>query len=546
MMHSVLIVGAGPVGLVMAAELARHRVRCRIIDTLNEPLPYCRALSITARTLEVFEDMGILRNAVDAGIWISGRRVAYAGGPAQDYTEELGDFPYSHSYLNIPQPVIERILTQHLQSLGILVERGLTLKALTQDDEAVSVLLESKDGKTQETQFPYVIGCDGAHSFVRKAAGIAFEGEMMPFEFMLGDVHIDWALPQGYSFQSIHPAIKAAPDFFVAVPLPEPSRYRVSMLAPASDKPTQEGNDHGIQSERPAPGLDLFQTKADELVGEPVRLSDLRWSSIFRISMRLASSYHATNVFLAGDAAHIQPPTGGQGMNTGIQDAYNLAWKLALVLKGRSPKSLLESYTIERREEGEKVIERSLRASMNTGPAGFKNDRLADTQLLISYRTSPWVNPLVNEGWRSDLRPGDRAPDCPGLRRQGIGYPFRLYYLLKGTAHVLLIDVRDPTQHCLDKLRFLAQSLGTEFGEEIGLYLRIVAITSKPQVMDIHPVSDIAWVYDPEGSFANTYSSQDEASWLIRPDGHISWCGVGFNSKSLLSYLHKLFVANIE
>nr|WP_083769206.1 FAD-dependent monooxygenase [Dyadobacter fermentans] len=545
-MHAVLIVGAGPVGLVMAAELARHHVRCRIIDTLQKPLPYCRALSTTTRTLEVFEDMGILQKAVDAGIWLSGRRVAYAGGPARDYPEQSGDFPYSHTYLNIPQPETERILTEHLSALGIEVERGLTLKGLTQDDDAVSVLLESSDGKMEETQFPYVIGCDGAHSFVRKAAGIDFEGEMMPFEFMLADVKIDWQLPSGYSFQSIHPAINTPPDFLVAVPLPEPGRYRVSMLAPTADMTSELGTDHGIQSERPAPGLDVFQKKANDLMGEPARLSALRWSSIFRISMRLATSYQAGNVFIAGDAAHIHPPTGGQGMNTGIQDAYNLAWKLALVLKKKSPQSLLESYTLERRAEAENVIERTIRATMNTGPAGFKSDRLADSQLLVSYRSSSWVHPIGDQAWTSDLRPGDRAPDCAGLRQQRIGYPFRLFYLLKGTAHVLLFDLRDPTPHCPDELHALVRDLRSEFGEEIGLYLRIIAITSKPQQLNVHTVSDITWVFDPDESFARAYSSQNKASWLIRPDGYISWCHVGYNSQDLLPYLRKVFISDMS
>ncbi|RAJ93242.1 2-polyprenyl-6-methoxyphenol hydroxylase-like FAD-dependent oxidoreductase [Larkinella arboricola] len=541
-MHSVLVVGAGPVGLVMAAELARHGVPCRIIDALPQPSPYCRALGVTTRTLEVWEDMGILRDTMDAGIWISGRRVTIAGRPAQTYREDLSQFPYAHTSLSIPQPLTESILTRHLASFGISVERGVTLTSLTQDDKTVCVRLESADGKTEETQFRYVVGCDGAHSFVRQAAGIDFEGEMMPFEFMLGDVQMDWQLPRGYAFQSIQPATHAAPEFFVAIPLPEPNRYRVSMLAPTDSTPDRAGTDHGIQSERAAPGLELLQAKADQLVGEPIRLSDLRWSSIFRISMRLARSYQAGRVFLAGDAAHIHPPTGGQGMNTGIQDAYNLAWKLALVLRGKSPMSLLESYTMERRQEAENVIERSVRASMNTGAAGFKTDKLADTQLTVSYRHSPWVEPVSDANWSSALQPGDRAPDCPGLRRQGVGYPFRLFDVLRGTAHVLLLNLPEPTQGSLDDLHALAARLRDEFGEDLGLYLRIVVIS--PQAEGISYFPQITWVYDPDGSFAPTYSSPNESSWLIRPDGYISWCGTGLNNNHLFFYLQKLFATH--
>src|SRR5262249_8032929 len=157
-------------------------------------------------------------------------------------------------------------------------------------------------------------------------------------------------------------------------------------------------------------------------------LSDLRWSSIFRISMRLAGSYRVGRAFIAGDAAHIHPPTGGQGMNTGIQDAYNLAWKLALVAAGAAPEDLLASYEAERRPVGADVVARRRAASEGYGrEAGRKPDRLADTQILISYRGSPWVR---DDG--DDLGPavpaaGDRAPDAGGLRRHGVGFGIRLF-----------------------------------------------------------------------------------------------------------------------
>lgn len=537
-MQTVLVVGAGPVGLVMAAELARHGIRCRIIDTLSQPSPHCRALGITTRTLEVFEDMGILTEVIDRGIWIRGRRIAIGGNPAGDFEENLNDFPYAHTTLSIPQPLTERILTRHLASFGITVERGVTLKTLKPSDECVRVQLEQADGEMEESVFSYVIGCDGAHSAVRKSAGIEFEGEMMPYEFMLADVHIDWELPAGYSFQSIYPASNTAPEFFVAIPLPQPGRYRVSMLAPTKPGSNQKGTDHGIQSERESPCLELLQQKADQLVGDPVQLSDLRWSSIFRISMRLARSYQAGNVFLAGDAAHIHPPTGGQGMNTGIQDAYNLAWKMALVLKGRSPQSLLESYTAERREEGQKVIERTISASLNTGAGGFKTDRLADSQISVSYRNSRWVTANSGE-FTSDLQPGDRAPDCLSLRRQGVGYTFRLFELLKGTEHVLLIDLASPTQAIVYNLYQLVHMLTYNYGEDIFQYLKIVAISSKGE--DTLYIPHIIWAWDPDGEFARAFGSLYEASWLIRPDGYVSWFGMNYDYRDLILHLQKIF-----
>src|SRR5262249_10886316 len=154
------------------------------------------------------------------------------------------------------------------------------------------------------------------------------EGSAIPLEFLLADMHIDWSVPRGVMIRFAQFKEDGPPDIFVAVPLPEPGRYRVSVVAPSDLAAPQEGNGHGIQSERPAPGIAHFQSLAAKLLPEPAVLSDVRWSSIFRISMRLAAHYRRGNVFIAGDAAHIHPPTGGQGMNTGIQDAYNLAWKM--------------------------------------------------------------------------------------------------------------------------------------------------------------------------------------------------------------------------
>ncbi len=226
---------------------------------------------------------------------------------------------------------------------------------------------------------------------MRHALGIAFEGDAFPMMFMLGDVRIDWDLPRGMALRALRLVEDDAPDMFIAIPLPEPGRYRVSTLAPP-DAAQPAGTNHGIQSELRGPDLAEIQAVADRLLPKKPRLSDMRWSSMFRISMRLAERYRLGRVFIAGDAAHIHPPTGGQGMNTGIQDAYNLAWKLALVLKGAAPETLLDSYEAERRPVGAEVVARTRAASENYGrEQGDRPDRLADTQIRVSYRGSAWV-----------------------------------------------------------------------------------------------------------------------------------------------------------
>lgn len=514
-MVDVLVVGAGPVGLTMAAELARHGVRCRIVDRLEKPSPYCRAIGVTPRTLEVWDDMGIAREMIDAGLWIDGLRSIIHGHPPNDAHQDLSDLPYSQ--LGLPQYETERLLARHLGRLGVTVERGTDLHALQQDDEGISARLKRLDGGTENATFRYVIGCDGAHSTVRHALGIAFEGEAMPMTFMLGDVHVAWDLPRGMALRALRLVENAAPDMFVAIPLPEPGRYRVSMIAPP-ELAQSGGSDHGIQSEGRGPGLSDIQAIADDLAPDKPHLSDLRWSSMFRISLRLAAHYRRGRVFLAGDAAHIHPPTGGQGMNTGIQDVYNLAWKLALVLGGAASKELLDSYEAERRPVGADVVARTRAASEGYGRES-KPDRLADTQVRISYAGTAWV--------QGDA--GDRAPDATGLRRRGVGFPVRLFDILRGTEHVLL--VRLGREEVPDLAAF-----ARKISSRSGIPLRIVGIV---QEEGVNEQAGIALYRDAENSVAHTYGSAATA-FLIRPDGYIGWRGKSYRDAGLVTYLDQI------
>lgn len=219
MARDVLVVGAGPVGLTMALDLTRRGVPCRIVDRLAEPLPYCRAIGVTPRTLEVWEAMDLSDAMIGSGLWLRGMRSVIAGGPAQDAVRPELPIPYAE--LGIPQYETEAILTRRLMLHGVMPERGMALTALSQDAGGVAVTLSGKAG-VEEARFAYVIGCDGAHSTVRHQVGVGFTGDAFPWPFMLGDVHIAWDLPYGMALRALRLHEDGPPDMFIAIPLPEP------------------------------------------------------------------------------------------------------------------------------------------------------------------------------------------------------------------------------------------------------------------------------------------------------------------------------------
>ncbi|GLZ49720.1 hypothetical protein Acsp06_59050 [Actinomycetospora sp. NBRC 106375] len=252
------------------------------------------------------------------------------------------DVPYGFTAL--PQYTTERLLAEELHRHGGRIERSTELVDFSQDADGVSLRLRTPTGD-EVVRTAYLVGADGAHSVVRKGLGLSFAGDAFPEEYMLGDVVVDWTMPPGYAVRCTRRGPDGAEDGLVAIPLPGRGRYRLSMLAPPELRRPAAGGSadgivHGLEAGEP-PAVHHLQAVVDRLSPEPATVSDLRWSSVFRISHRLVDRYGIGRVFVAGDAAHIHPPTGGQGMNTGIQDALNLAWKLALVVDGLAASSAL-------------------------------------------------------------------------------------------------------------------------------------------------------------------------------------------------------------
>ena len=423
-----LVVGAGPVGLMMAGELARHGLSCRVIDGNDGPSTTSKALAVHSRTLEIFEDIGALDEALARGRRIHANNV-YADDKRLLHVEldEL-DAPYP-MVLDLPQSDTEEILERLAASRGVKVERRTRLTALAQDESGVRATLD--DGR-EEVRARWLLGCDGAHSTARHALDVTFDGAPYDSVWLAADVALDSVLPD----DEFHAFL--SPEGALAVfPLPSPSRARIiydrpgdaaAAGAPAAGKPAPP-------SPVAPPTLEEVQVALSARTRLRATISDPRWLVGFRIHRRIASSFRKGRVFLAGDAAHIHSPLGGQGMNTGIQDAYNLAWKLALVTRRAAPPALLDSYQAERHPVAAATLQGTDLATqlvtLRHPAARWARDRLAEvlsgvevvqqralrsaTQVAVGYRKSP----IVAEHRGSLIRSAPRArrPGAAELRR---------------------------------------------------------------------------------------------------------------------------------
>jgi 2-polyprenyl-6-methoxyphenol hydroxylase-like FAD-dependent oxidoreductase len=304
--------------------------------------------------------------------------------------------------LSLAQYETERLLEAAFAEHGGHVNYGCTLNSFIENDETIDAFLTGAQGEALTLRCKWLVGCDGAHSKVRSGVGLSFEGEQYPQTFALADVDIDWSCPRGpmYRFEWTDPA--RANVSVAAVPVRgSAKRYRLSMIVPDEQA--------SLLNNAVTPDFEAMCNLLLPSLPEGSQLSSMRWSSVYRVSHRLASAYGRGRAFIAGDAAHIHPPVGGQGMNTGLQDAHNLAWKLAHVAKGLMGPTLLESYQAERHPVGVDVV-KSTSAALNAVLARqAANPAMRETQLLISYRGSPIINDLWPDADPTAPAPGDRA-----------------------------------------------------------------------------------------------------------------------------------------
>ncbi len=539
----ILIVGAGTTGLAMACELGRHGAPVRVIDKQSGINPHCRACSVHARTLEIFHDFGIVEEILAQGHKVLGMS-QYANG--ERFMHSSGgeiDSPYPFS-INLEQCKTESALERLLRTYDIEVERETELVAISGRPDAVSATIRRGTISEEVVETPWLVGCDGAHSRVRHLNHIHFPGKEDLHQYCLADVLIEGALAHDeiHSFMSDRGLL-----FFF--PLPN-ARWLV-----AADLPTQ----HDAVKEQPS--LEDVRAIASERGPAGIRISDPRWLAYFRINYRAARHYRHERIFLAGDAVHIHSPMGGQGMNTGIQDAYNLAWKLALVHRGRAPADLLDSYEKERRPVAEDVLtttkmltdrfEAFSRLSPEQRQQMYLNmvvppevaQRMARhlEQLDLNYTKSLICH--EHEGshfgktrFTGGPRPGEEAPDAKPLLYDSRSTT--LFELLRGPKHTLLLFPGGAHEaKSWHRLAELAESVESRLDDLINIYFAAIEAGSVPS----NPKFDGRLILDPERSLHYRYGAETECLYLVRPDGYVGYRSEPATASAFHDYLGRIF-----
>ena len=570
-----LIIGAGPTGLIAAAELKRHGASVRIVDKLAQPSPLSRALGVHARSLEILDEMGAAEPLIKAGLMLHGATLwDGTDAIAQISFDELDSrFPY---LLCVVQSETERVLGELVERRGAHVERGVELVSFTHSDDSVAATVRHPDGRSECVEARFLLGCDGAHSLVRKGLGLDFEGGAFPEAFLLADVKMAWEVARDRISTFF-----SSEGVLACFPLPD-GQWR--LIA------------NGDQGESPT--LDDVRALVKRRAGFPAHLEEATWLTSFRIHSRQVPRYRVGSVFLAGDAAHIHSPVGGQGMNTGMQDAHNLAWKLAMVAQKAAPPSLLESYSQERHHIGKQLLRatdvatragtlrRPLARAVRDQVAHYLSSlevvqrRIARTlaELTLSYAGSPIVDehqetllsarvlgddesresPTLAAHRRFAAAPhaGERAPDAvvldlprasrspqaPGsassrsawLAERGV--PRRLSSLFGGgQLTLLLFDGRARTEDGYRTLSHIVAALEARYRDQVRIFT--IVSGNEPPGWD-GPLGRV--LLDPDGEAEDAYGATAECAYVIRPDLYIGHRSQPASQERILAHLSRL------
>lgn len=505
----VLVVGAGPAGLVAAIEVARRGVDVRVVDKAEGPAAGSRGKGLQPRSIEVFDDLGVAGRIVSAGRFrlpirkYRGRTIVGQSEVNPGAPEPTASTPYPRTLL-IPQWRVQQTLLERLSELGVRVEYGSKLVDLRQDDGSVRVGLASAAGR-EDASFTYVIGADGASSTVRGLLGVGFLGQTdESFRMLTADVEVTgldrdfwhwWPSPDG--------------KLLAMCPLPATDAFQLQ-IAVTSD----------ITGELSVGDInDLIEKRSGQT---DIRVRRVRWQSIWRFNVRMVDRYRVGRVFLAGDSAHVHPPAGGLGMNTGIQDASNLAWKVANVLRG-APEELLDTYEQERLPVAAQVLDVSskLVAGRVKGVVPGEGAGSDTRQLTVHYPVSD-INGSARQS-QAIVQAGDRAPDS--LLQAPDGTAVRLFDLLRGPhASAVAFGPRSAD---------VAAVLAERFPHHLRPFT-ILPRGASSRAADGTTFTDIG------GHAREDYGVDDDTLIVIRPDGYVGLRASEPEETDILRYVSRL------
>lgn len=526
--NPVLVVGAGPTGLVLALELVRRGVACRLVDRRPEPLGRDRAIVVKSRSLEVLAGMGLANTFVRRGHIIRGLDLFSGGTKVATIGLDGLDSPFAFD-LCLPEEETERILTEALEQLGGRVERGVELTGLEPTRQGARARLRPLGGDVERIlDASWVVGTDGLHSAVRAAIGDEFEGHEYPTLWSVADAHL-----AGWRQPGHHATVQIEAPIAIAFPLRD-GRWRFTFQADAED--------------------DALEIVAARLaaISPGVALQDPDEPQHFHTHARVAHRYRFGRVLLAGDAAHASTPFEGHGMNTGIQDSYNLGWKLALVVTGAAPETLLNSYEAERRPIAQAIARsgddaearaakrdpaatQGLMALLAT-PEGRRLAAIAEAEIAFGYDQSPIVDEVVQDpgtargGTEIGFRVGDAAP------LEGADGAFRLHQLIGVPGHTLLLMLGDADPTALDQGLALAKGAAQRHRPHVQAYVA----TRNPWHGDGSP-SEL--LRDPTGALHERLGADRPSLCLVRPDGHLGLRAEPPSVDVLEAHLRRIFLS---
>ncbi|MFE9577324.1 rifampin monooxygenase [Nocardia sp. NPDC006044] len=469
-MFDVIIAGAGPTGAMLAAELRLHDVRVLVLEKESEPTPFVHIVSLHMRSLEVMAMRGLLDRVLERG-----RRRPVAGIFAAIAKPAPAGLDSAHAYLlGIPQPVLVGLLEEHAIASGAQLRRGCAVTGFEQDDHGVTIELAGGE----QLRSRYLVGCDGARSTVRKLLGVGFPGEPSRNDTLHGVMEV--RVPQEQIAATVAEARETNQRFLLR-PVGE-GVY--SVVVPAA----------GISDHTEPPTLEDFRQQLRATAGTDFGVHSPRWLSRFGDATRLAEHYRIGRVLLAGDAAHIHPPTGGQGLNLGIQDAVNLGWKLAAHIRGWAPDTLLDTYQAERRPVAEDVLDntRTQMELLSTEPDPQAVRRLLTELMDFDEVNRHLIEKITAVGIRYDFGPG---PDLLGRRLHDIDLTQGRLYDRMHHGRGLLLD--------------------------------------RSERLSVH-----GWT-DRVDYLADSAAALDVSAVLLRPDGHVAW--IGDDQQDLDEHLSRWF-----